>query len=409
MDIKEKVTLSKAVILKMYLDETDTRDWAVAFSGGKDSTAVMALMVSVLESLPKEQRIRKVHAVMSDTVMENPLVHDHMKEQMDQINEYARKKDLPISVTQVVRPLEQSFYYLVLGKGYPLPQNNGKARWCTSRLKIDPQIKFLKKINPSYTLTGVRSAESTARARSIEKFQIDEFIGFNKQYKDTFTLMPIVHWTIQDVWRFLEVEGISWGSTLSVRTIYKDATGECGFSNPVGVETKSVEVCGARHGCWNCPVIMKDRSTEKMSEKHEWLEPLTEWRATMIKVYGNYQPDKPKDQPRKERSAALKDQKEKNEKIKLITKSGYQRNGKRLKDGQGCLTMEARKFLFDQLLTTEKLVNRLRKYSNLEPITLLSEEEKEIIQKQWFSDYKNAEYLITNPLGIEITELEMYL
>lgn len=409
MNIKEKVTLSKAVILKMYLDQKDTRDWAVAFSGGKDSTAVMALMVSVLESLPKEQRIRKVHAVMSDTVMENPLVHDHMKEQMDQINEYARKKELPISVTQVVRPLEQSFYYLTLGKGYPLPQNNGKARWCTSRLKIDPQIKFLKEINPSYTLTGVRSSESTARARSIEKFQVDEFIGYNKQYKNTNTLMPIVHWTIEDVWRYLEVEGISWGSTLSVRTIYKDATGECGFSNPVGVESKSVEVCGARHGCWNCPVIMKDRSTEKMSEKHEWLEPLTEWRSTMIKVYGNYQPNKPKDQPRKERSATLKDQKEKNEWIKLITKSGFNRKGKRMENGQGCLTIEARKFLYDQLLETEKLVNRLRGYSKLDPISLLSEEEKGIIQKQWEMDYENAKHLITNPLEIGITKLVEYL
>ena len=169
MKIGELVAATKAVIMKMYLDEEDKRDWAVAFSGGKDSTAVMGLVVSVIESLPKDKRKRRVHGVMSDTIVENPLVHDHMNNQARLINTYCGEHDLPVSVSTVNRELKESYFVKILGLGYPLPMNNGKARWCTDRLKIKPQNKHLVEINPSYILAGVRSAESSARAASIGK------------------------------------------------------------------------------------------------------------------------------------------------------------------------------------------------------------------------------------------------
>jgi DNA sulfur modification protein DndC len=128
MKIGELVTATKAVIMKMYLDQEDTRDWAVAFSGGKDSTAVMGLVVSVIESLPAEKRTRQIHGVMSDTIVENPLVQDHMTKQAKLINDYCERKQLPISVAQVHRPLEESYFVKVLGLGYPLPLNNGQGR-----------------------------------------------------------------------------------------------------------------------------------------------------------------------------------------------------------------------------------------------------------------------------------------
>lgn len=396
MNIAELVLTTKAVIQRMYLDESDTRDWAVAYSGGKDSTAVMGLVVSVIEAIPPDKRWRKIHTVMSDTEMENPLVKEHMHKQAKLINDYSIKKNLPVNVTIVSRETRESYMVKVLGMGYPLPMNNGKARWCTDRLKIKPQDKYLKSINPSFILTGVRKAESSQRAASIEKWSISEFIGNHVSLKNTHTFNPIVHWTVQDVWKFLEMEGISWGSTLSVRTIYKDATGECGFTNPEGTDKKSVEVCGARHGCWNCPVILKDRSTEKMSEKHIWLEPLTEWRTLQLKVFGNYK-------------AGTKAGKALNAKVKLITKCGYNRKGKRMEDGQGTLTLAARQFLFDELLETEKIVNRLRKLSNLEAIRLISDEEITMIKAYWKEDEVNVPHVLDNKLGLTIKELGVLL
>jgi DNA sulfur modification protein DndC len=387
--ISELVTATKAVIMKMYLDENDKRDWAIAYSGGKDSTAVMGLVVSVIEALPEEKRARAIHGVMSDTIVENPLVKEHMAKQARLINEYCKSKGLPISVKQVHRELNDSYFVKVLGLGYPLPLNNGRGRWCTDRLKIKPQDQYLKEINPSYILTGVRKAESSSRANSIEKWSISEFIGNHVSLKDRNTFNPIVNWTIQDVWKYLELEGLSWGSTLSVRQIYKDATGECGFTNPEEVGKKSVEVCGARHGCWLCPVVLKDRSTEKMSEKHEWLEPLTEWRMMQLKVYGSL-------------NHSRKAFKERNEAIKKWSKAGYNRKGQKMEEGQGTLTVQARKYLLGNLLETESIVNRMRKLYKLEPIELISNEEIEQIKAHWENDEKERGYLVGQPLTKEV-------
>jgi DNA sulfur modification protein DndC len=380
MKIGELVVLTKSLIKKMYLDESDLRPWAVAFSGGKDSTAVMGLVVAVIESLPPSQQTRKIYGVMSDTIVENPLVKDHMNEQCRLINKYCHSKNLPISVNAVHRELEESYFVKTLGLGYPLPLNNGKGRWCTDRLKIKPQDKFLKELNPSYILTGVRHAESSMRSTSIDKWSISEFIGNHVSMKEAKTFNPIVNWTIQDVWKFLELEGLSWGNTLSVRTIYKDATGECGFTNPEEVGKKSVEVCGARHGCWLCPVILKDRSTEKMSEKHVWLEPLTDWRMTQLLVHGAH-------------NHTRKAFKERNVAIKAVTKAGYNRRGVRMGVGRGCLTIQARSYLLDELLGTEMMVNRLRRLKGLEEIQLISQDEINLIKEHWRNDRKDKPYL----------------
>jgi DNA sulfur modification protein DndC len=392
MKIGELVLATKAVIMEMYLDETDQRPWAVAYSGGKDSTAVMGLIVSVIESLPPEKRKREIHGVMSDTIVENPLVEGHMLKQMDLINKHCQSHNLPISVTMVKRELKESYFVKTLGLGYPLPLNNGRGRWCTHRLKIQPQDKHLKEINPSYILTGVRKAESSSRSASIEKWHISEFIGNHVSLKDRHTFNPIVNWTIEDVWKYLEMEGLAWGSTLSVRTIYKDATGECGFTNPEETEKKSVEVCGARHGCWLCPVVLKDRSTEKMSEKHEWLEPLTEWRVTQLRVYGSD----------KHNIKAFKDR---NSEIKKVTKAGYNRKGVKMEIGQGCLTICARKYLLDRLIETQSIVNRIRKLSNLEPLKLISDEEIDLIKQMWSEDMEKREYLV----GTRLEQIESLL
>lgn len=381
MKIGEKVAATKAVIMSQYLDQSDLRPWSLAFSGGKDSTGAAGLVISVIEALPKEKRTRKVYLVTSNTIVENPLVHAHMEEQAKLITDYCVKHDLPVTVTVVHRPLEESYFVKTLGLGYPLPLNNGKGRWCTDRLKIQPQNKFLKDIDPSYIVTGVRKSESGARSKSIDKWSISEFIGDHVNMKKSHTFNPLVNWTITDVWKYLEMEGLPWGSTLSVRTIYKDATGECGFTNPEGTEDKSVEVCGARHGCWLCPVILKDRSTEKMSEKHAWLEPLTEWRTTQLRVYGAD-------------NHSRKAFKERNQKIKDITKAGYNRKGMKMETGQGCLTIEARRYLLGSLIETEYLVNRMRKLSDLEPIHLISTEEIELIKQLWETDEKERPHLV---------------
>lgn len=141
VDFERLVSISVEDLRSMYLDTQDTRDWAVAWSGGKDSTCVLSMVTKMLEQLEPEQRNRMIHAVMSDTVVENPNLETYMHSQVEQLEKYIAKKDLPITVSLVTRELEQSYFYLILGRGYFLPQNNGAGRWCTDRLKLQPQNK----------------------------------------------------------------------------------------------------------------------------------------------------------------------------------------------------------------------------------------------------------------------------
>lgn len=423
LSFNELSSLAKSDVKRMYLDDSDDRDWAVAWSGGKDSTVVMGIVVDVIKSLKPSERARKVHVVMSDTRMENPNLEEYMHEQIELLQEYSKRHELPIEVHLVSRVLEHSYFYLVLGRGYFLPQNSGAGRWCTDRLKITPQDSALKAINPSYIMMGTRSSESTQRRDSIDKWlsdkSISKKIGDHVNLPNTHTFMPIVDFTIDDVWEYLQKERLGWSSTHKVRTLYREATGECGFTSPKKLEMKAtiLESCGARFGCWTCPVILKDKSTEAMSQTNEWMKPLSDWRFLQLKVMGDYKPERPDGQKRKQRSKVLRLWEDIGRQIKFITKSGYKMNGNRMLDRKtkeprndwGTVTVAARKFMFYELLKTQDKVNELRVKLGLAPLELISEEEIVMIKDRWKEDEEERPWLLTNVDSVPISQLNELL
>lgn len=58
-EYRNRLAESRAFLLDLYLNEDDKRDWACAWSGGKDSTAVLGVLVSTLEALPEEKESEK--------------------------------------------------------------------------------------------------------------------------------------------------------------------------------------------------------------------------------------------------------------------------------------------------------------------------------------------------------------
>lgn len=379
-------------------------NWAVAWSGGKDSTATLSLVVNALHRVPKEQRTRKIYVVMSDTKVENPMLESYMHSQVSALSEYVRRYELPIEVKLVHRKLEDSFFVLTIGRGYFLPLNNGGGRWCTDRLKLRPQNEAYQTIKPTLIVLGTRTGESANRAASIEKWRTEQHYGKHTDIETARTFMPIVDWTVEDVWGYLTADVMGWTSSIPVRRLYREATGECGLQSPKEMEEKirlaKMESCGARFGCWLCPVVTSDRSTEEMTDYHGWLAPLTEYRDFQAMVYGQYKPLRPVGQTRKERSKELRKWEEINAKVKRVTKSGYNRRGQRMKDGQGTLTVSARRLLLQQLLGTQDKVNELRKQENLEPIELITQEEINYIRREWDVDKRDNPHLITNALDI---------
>ena len=125
----------------------------------------------MLERLSKEKRDKPVYVVSSDTLIENPIILEYLKDNIDKINKSAKELDLPI-IAQIVYPeLNNSFWANVIGKGYPTPKSI-QYRWCTERLKIRPSNTFIKEkleYEDVVVLLGVRKDESSARKARIEK------------------------------------------------------------------------------------------------------------------------------------------------------------------------------------------------------------------------------------------------
>ena len=159
--------------------------WIIGYSGGKDSTVVAHLVFEMLMNIPPSDRRRSVHIVANDTLVESPLVVQHIIESLSEINEAASAFGLPI-VTKITKPtIDQSFWVNLIGRGYPSP--NRSFRWCTDRMKIKPTSQYIKsQISESgnvILLLGVRRSESATRAASIDRYDNGERLNKHNDLK----------------------------------------------------------------------------------------------------------------------------------------------------------------------------------------------------------------------------------
>lgn len=205
-DYKLKRTTAIATTLSAYADEEKPGPWTVAYSGGKDSTVTLDIVVRALMQLAKYNPAalkRKVYVTTADTGLD--FVTDPLKRrELDKIGRVIEENGLPMEIVEVRAPIEKSFLYLTVGRGYPLPKSR-MNRWCTERLKIEPAQKQQKDINPVYTVMGVRLSESASRRESIEGRQTSEYFTEDAFY-------PIVNFTLDDIWAYLVHEGMAWGA-----------------------------------------------------------------------------------------------------------------------------------------------------------------------------------------------------
>ena len=103
----------------------DTRPWVVTFSGGKDSTAVLQLVTEMLLELRIDKvEVKKVYIVSSDTGVEMPVIEDYTADKLTQIDEFIKKEKLNMEINLLKPKVTESFWTLLLGKGYPSPNQN---------------------------------------------------------------------------------------------------------------------------------------------------------------------------------------------------------------------------------------------------------------------------------------------
>lgn len=153
LDIKEEMKM-------VYLH--DTRPWMIGFSGGKDSTLLVCLVMEMLNSLDPGEINKKVYVVSSDTGVENPIVRNYMHKMSNMIGRAGVWLGVVSDI--VLPPVEKSFWSCLIGLGYPTPEPPG-FRWCTDKLKIKPindyTLRRIKENGEVVMLLGVRKAEST--------------------------------------------------------------------------------------------------------------------------------------------------------------------------------------------------------------------------------------------------------
>ena len=344
-------------IAEEYLSETQHYPWIVTFSGGKDSTLVAHLVFDMLLSLPPMLRTRQVFFVSNDTLVESPLVVKHMRQSLAEILRAAEIFRLPVSGEITVPKLQDTFWTLLIGKGYPTP--NRSMRWCTDRLKIQTTSGYiLQKVNENgkaIIVLGVRKDESATRKASIESHQNLENSNLtpHSNLKNALVYRPIADLSTDDVWEFLAANDPPWGGTHSdLIKLYREAAGgEC----PIVLSQEEAPGCGtnsSRFGCWTCTVVNKDKSLQGFVDagKTEFT-PLIEYRDWLVDIR-----NKPEYRQAERRNG------------KLTFKSG--------KHIPGPFTIKARQEMLAKLLDVQAAFGE----------ELISQDEIDLIKQIWTED-----------------------
>lgn len=280
----------------MVVYQHDRRPWLIGYSGGKDSTLLVALAYEAISRLPREARTKKVYIITSDTLVENPIVKRYMHNSSNQINESSKRDRLNIEAHIIYPEPEQTFWSRVIGLGYPTPEPPG-FRWCTERLKIAPMNRFvddrIKESGEIIILLGVRKAESATRNRTITAREIEgKLLNMHSDIKNAYVYNPITEIRNELVWEFLlKEDGISpWGSDLKyLFSLYQgEDLGE--EQSVIGeVDKDKIPVTGnSRFGCWCCTIVKEDKSLLNFIKKGSTeLIPLRDFRNWLVSIRQN--------------------------------------------------------------------------------------------------------------------------
>jgi len=262
--LSQKIKEASNMIRKYYIE--DERPFVLAYSGGKDSNALLYLAMNTLLEMQKDElELKKeISVVTSNTMAELPPMLRQIKKSLNEIKKFAQKNKLPVKVYEVLPKVKNTLNVQFLGVGMPPP--NGSFRWCTDKLKKLPSDNFIVKHYKGkkgfITLTGSRRAESFDRASAlVNASRAGTDLKFNSRYVEASNLTPIEHWTVKDVWSYLFMQNNSITDMTFLWDLYSDASGkessECSFVGAGGKEIDEGKIgCGvSRFGCWQCFIV----------------------------------------------------------------------------------------------------------------------------------------------------------
>lgn len=277
----------------LFVYKHDNRPWLIGYSGGKDSSLLVSLVVETVSRIAPQERTKKIFIVTSDTGVENPVVKRYMHYSSNKINEFSIKNNANIQADIIYPDVSQSFWSLVIGLGYPTPEPPG-FRWCTERLKILPMNRYTNEIIDKYgevvLLLGVRKAESLTRKRSITSREIEgKLLIPHNDIPKAYVYNPLTEIPNELVWEYLlKDNGFSaWGIDMKyLFSLYQgEAMGE--EQSVIGqIDKDKIPVTGnSRFGCWCCTIVKIDKSLQRFIDNGSTeLIPLREFRNWLVSV-----------------------------------------------------------------------------------------------------------------------------
>lgn len=95
--------------------------WIIAWSGGKDSSLLLHLILDSLKKLGNRKRQRPITVLTNDTLVESPFVDAYIMKQIEVLKSYFTKYKLPIDVVKTTPDPKNTFWVNLIGRGYPAP------------------------------------------------------------------------------------------------------------------------------------------------------------------------------------------------------------------------------------------------------------------------------------------------
>lgn len=328
------------------------KHWGLAWSGGKDSTATLSLVVWLIET-GRIRRPESFRVFYADTRMELPPLALSALQIMEDLAE----RGIPVEVVRA--PMDKRFLVYILGRGVP-PPNNNTLRWCTRQIKVDPMTEALARAvgdteDSMLMITGVRQGESAIRDQRIEmscgkdgaecgQGWYQQVLPDSKGIRGRLaTLAPLLHWRVCHVWEWLkhwapQAEFGDW-ATATVADAYGG---------------DEAEELNARTGCTGCPLAQQDTALDAVLRTPRWshLQPLKELRPLYWEL---------REPHHRLRKAGLE----------RLKSGGIAKNPQRM----GPLTFEARRYALGLILDIQGRCNDAAATLGRPPIDLLNTEE----------------------------------